>query len=55
MEGDTVNMELNKDKQEIKMWINDNLPFTVSGINKDAKFFVNMEGAQSSVEIVRIN
>ena len=55
MEGDTVNMELNKDTQEIKMWINDNLPFTITGINKEAKFFVNMEGKQTSVEIVRIN
>jgi hypothetical protein len=55
VEGDTVKMELNKDTQEIKMWINDNLPFTVTGINKEAKFFVNMEGAQSSVEIVRVN
>jgi hypothetical protein len=55
VEGDTVNMELNKDTQEIKMWINDNLPFTISGIDKEAKFFVNMEGVLSSVEIVRIN
>ncbi len=55
VEGDTVNMELNKDTQELKMWINDNASFTIGGIDKQAKFFVNMEGVLSAVEIVRIN
>jgi hypothetical protein len=54
-EGDTVNLELNKDTREVKMWINDKAPFTIGGIDPAAKFFVNMEGEQSAIEIVRIN
>lgn len=55
VEGDTVKIELNKDTREVKMWVNDKAPFTVGGIDPSAKFFANMEGVQSAIEIVRIN
>ena len=54
MEGDTVKLELNKDTREIKMAINDGAAFTVGGIDPASKFFVNMEGKDSSIEIIRI-
>ena len=54
VEGDTVKLELNKDTREIKMAINDGAAFTVGGIDPASKFFVNMEGKDSSIEIIRI-
>ena len=53
-EGDTVKLELNKDTQQVRMWVNDNAAFTVDGVDRQSKFFVNMEGAKSAVELVRV-
>ncbi|EKX53758.1 hypothetical protein GUITHDRAFT_150280 [Guillardia theta CCMP2712] len=54
-EGDVIHMELDRDNQVFKCWVNNGKPFVVNGVAKNSKFFVNMEGKESAVELVKLD